>query len=169
LVLKFSVKNVGHSIAKNVQIDAKMFPTSAAMPVATDAAQHQRELCDHPKISQIGAFDLFPVEQPAERELDISALPSSVAAQAVEISGDKPRKFVGFYVVGCVTYRFSFGPEFHQTRFAYHLRPVAMSKDHTLFMAPDGAAIMTGFEIGVSVPKDRLGMTQELFALNDAN
>ncbi len=43
LALKFFLKNVGHSIAKDAQIDVKMFPTPPGMPVATDALQHQRE------------------------------------------------------------------------------------------------------------------------------
>ncbi|HEX4773254.1 MAG TPA: hypothetical protein VH351_20640 [Bryobacteraceae bacterium] len=170
LVLKFAIKNVGHSIAKSSQLDVKMFPTSVGMPVAVDAIQHQRELCDHPKISPMQAFDLFPVDQPAERQVDISAPTSTVAAQAVAVTSDKPRKFIGFYVVGCVTYRFSFGPNFHQNRFAYHLlSPALKSEDGNPPILPNGTPLLTGFEIGVNVPKDQLGIIQELFALNDAN
>ncbi len=128
------------------------------------------KLCDHPKINQMGAFDLFPVEQPVEREMHISTEPSAVVAQAVAITGDNTRKFVGFYVVGCVSYRFSFGPNVHQTRFAYHLNgPGGRFPDGRLMALPGGMLLISGFEVGVNVPKEQLGMTQELFAFNDAN
>jgi hypothetical protein len=167
LGLKFSIKNVGKSIAKGVQIDVKMFPTSVGLPVGLDAAAKQRELCDHPQQHPVEQFDLFPVDQPAERVLSISVLPSAVEQAAAYPAGDKSRSFVGFYVVGCVSYRFSFGTEIHQTRFAYHfLGPFPEGKPLVL---QDGKPILAGFEVGVTAPKDQLGMMQEMLAMNDAN
>ncbi len=169
LVIRFSVKNVGKSIAKDIQIDAKMFPTNVEIPVAPDAMKNQRALCDHPIPAQVGRFDLFPVDQPAEREMDIPAVPSAIEAQAGSDTADKPRKFVGFYFVGCVSYHFSFGKEIHQTFFAYHLiGPSITTADGKPLILSNGMPVMTGFEVGVDVKKDQLGMMQELFARNDA-
>jgi hypothetical protein len=166
--LKFSMKNVGHSVAKDVQLDIKMLPTSPGMPVATDALQHQRELCDHPKIQEIGTLDLFPVDQPAERQVSISATPSAGQLASIHV-GDKTRSFVGFYVVGCVSYHSSFDNTLHQTRFAYHLIHAIPLENGKLFTLPDGMALMVGFEMGINVSKDGMTLAQELFALNDAN
>jgi hypothetical protein len=171
VALKLSITNVGKSIAKDVWADAKLFPTGAGMPIALDAGTHQRELCDHPTFAPIRTFDMFPADHPVEQVLDISATPSSIeASQSVITVGNSPRRFVGFYLVGCVTYRYSFGPEFHQTRFAYHLTgPRVTSPDGNLLKLPDGMFMMGGFEVGVDVPQNELGMLRELFARNDAN
>ncbi len=171
LGLKFSLKNVGKSIAKGVQIDVKMFPTSVALPVGLDAAAKQRELCDHPQQRPVEQFDLFPIVQPAERVDSISAQPSAVEQSASYPAGDKSRSFVGFYVVGCVSYRFSFGTEIHQTRFAYHLLgPLrGFTPEGKPLALQGGEFILAGFEVGVTAPKDQLGMMQEVFAMNDAN
>lgn len=168
LTLKFSIKNVGKSIAKDVQIDVKLFPT-APMPVAADAGKNQRELCEYPKPQQVGRFDVFPTDQAEEREMGISAIPSAIATQPVTNSGDKPRRFAGFYVVGCVTYNSSFGTELHQTRFAYILvGPPIFSPEGGFLMLPNGMPVV-GFEVGVDVPQDKLRMIQEFFSRNDAS
>ncbi len=170
VALKLTIKNVGKSIAKQVQADAKLFPTSAGMPFALDAATHQRELCDHPTIAPLGTFDVFPTDHPVERVLDISAIPPTIAAAQLVIAGTSPRRFVGFYVVGCVSYRYSFGTEFHQTRFAYHLiGPRTPSPNGGFLILSDGTLLIEGFEVGVNVPKDKMGLVQELFSRNDAN
>jgi hypothetical protein len=169
--LRFSLKNVGKSIAKGIQIDVKMFPTSPGLPVALDAAANQAKLCDHPPgHPAFDQIDLFP-DQPEPRELSVSAAPTAVEKSAAYAAGDKSRSFVGFYVVGCVSYHFSFGTKMHQTRFAYHLvGPFSgFTPSGKPIMLQDGKAIVAGFEVGVKVPKDKLGMMQELFALNDAN
>jgi hypothetical protein len=173
-VLKLSTRNVGKSIAKDIQADAKMFPIEPGMPVAIDAAQKQGELCDHPQRAPIGLFDLFPSDKPDVRELDISSTVSDVAAQATKINfpDGSSHDFVGFYVVGCVSYRASFGTSYHQTRFAYHLiappvmlpdgKPIPLTK-------PDGSFLLNGFEVGINVPKEKMGMITELFGQNQAN
>lgn len=168
--LRLSIKNVGKSIAKDVQADAKLFPTSPSFPVSLDALKHQGELCDHPASDPIGRFDLFPGET-TDREMDVSVNPNDIASQSVTYPGDKPRKFVGFYAVGCVSYRFSFGTKFHQTRFAYHLLgPIVTSPDGKLFIPPNGMMPpMMGFEVGVNVPKDKVNLMQELFGRSDSN
>jgi hypothetical protein len=165
-----SIKNVGKSIAKDVQIDVKMFPTDVGMPVALDAMKNQQELCDHPTPAQIGRFDLFPIDEPAKREMDVSTVPATIEAHTATSAGDKPRKVVGFYIVGCASYHFSFGAQMHQTLFAYHLLgpPIITADGNPLILSNGMPLIMGAFEIGVAVKEDQLGMMQELFARNDA-
>jgi len=166
--LQFSIKNVGKTIAKRINLDAKMFPTSAEMPVAIEAVKKQDELCDQIKTGPI-TYDLFPTSEPMERELSVSVVPSAIEGQAIAIPGEKPRKFVGFYVVGCVTYNSSFSDALHQTRFAYHLlRPIGTEGGKFLTMS-DGKPLLTGFEIGVNVPNGGFGLMDELSASNAAN
>ena len=146
-----------------------MFPTSPGLPIATDAPQRQQELCGHPKIGGVGAFDLFPVEQPLERELDISAIPSSISEKVVAAtSAGRSRNFIGFYFVGCVNYQSSFNTGLHQTLFAYELVKPIIHENGTLPMTADGQPLMTGFEVGVSATKGEMSLMQELLAHNDA-
>lgn len=169
LVLNLSIRNVGKSVAKNVQADAKMFAAAPGMPISVDAPQKQHELCDHPKLSQAFATDLFPSDIPVQRQLDISVLPADVATQSIT-SLDGSRSFVSFYVVGCVTYLFSFDNEIGQTRFAYHLMgPVGpFTKSGQVLQLSGGKMPMADFETGANVPKNELGLAQEGFAYNDA-
>jgi hypothetical protein len=167
LVLKLSIKNVGKSIAKNVEIDAKMFAVAPGMPIAVEAPAKQRELCEHPKFPQVFSTDLFPSDHPVERELNISVLPSDIAAQSS--SADNSRSFVGFYVVGCVNYLFSFDNKVGQTRFAYHLiGPAGFTPGGQPVNLSNGTVPMMSFEVGVDVPKDKIKLWQEAFASNDA-
>lgn len=171
LAIKVSIKNVGKSIAKDVQIDAKLSPSPPGLPMALNAAQTEAELCNNPRPARIGWFYLFPTDSPAERTLDISAIPSAIAKQSVTSLGVRRRTFVGLYVVGCVTYRFSFGAEVHQTRFAYQLiGPPTTPLGRKPLILPNGMLAMPGtFEIGAKVPEKRLHLMQELTAPNDAN
>jgi hypothetical protein len=169
LVVRFSIKNIGKSVAKAIQIDAKMFPADPSIPVSLEAAKNQRDICEHPTSRQIGAFDLFPTEQPAEMELDIAAVPSAVTAKALAHRDDQSRKFVGFYFVGCASYHYSFGAELHQTFFAYHLvGPARFDADHRPLILSNGMPVMGAFEVGINVQKEQLGLMQELLARNDA-
>jgi hypothetical protein len=172
-MLTLSIKNVGKSIAKGIQVDAKIVPTDPGMPLVTDAAQRQGQLCDHPMLTPIGAFDLFPSDNPTERQIDVSALPSEIAAQSVKATfpNGSSHDIVGFYVFGCVTYRSSFGNSYHQTRFSYHLisGPFQTANGKPFFAKrSDGNLLMDGFEVGINVPKDKLAMMPELFGKNEA-
>jgi hypothetical protein len=161
--MTFSIKNVGKSVARDVQVDSRMFATDTGIPVALDASQNQRNLCDHPQpVPSFGTFDVFPSAEPVEVIQDISVLPSAIASKAASATGDEKHSFVSFYIVGCVTYHFSFGTDIHQTRFAYHLMG-------PIFRNLAGKPIMGAFEVGVDVPKDRLAVMKELLASNKSN
>lgn len=148
--INVSIKNVGKSIAKDIEINAKLFPTS--LPVSEDAAQNQRQLCGHPQIG-LGKFDLFPDEPPEERVVDISTiLPAGT-------------RFIGFYIVGCVSYHYSFGTAIHQTLFAQHLFGPRIHPPEVM----EGSTTPADFELGVNVPRDQIQMTRELLGYNEAN
>jgi hypothetical protein len=170
--LKLSIKNVGKSIAKGIQVEAKLFPSDPSLPpiVAVDSLDNQKSFCDHPKISPIGTFDLFPTERPLDQTISIHTEESSITSKATVIPGKKPRSFVGLYFVGCVTYFSSFAVKGHQTRFSYHLQgPLVTQPDGKMLTLPDGMALMGGFEVGVRVPKEQLGLMRDLLSMNDAN
>ena len=98
--------------------------------------------------------------------MDISAFPS---AKAVTYPGAKPGNFVGFYIVGCVSYRYSFGTEIHQTYFAYHIvHPIGIGPKGKWMTLPNGQTLTVGFEIGINVDKKDVTFWQEPFARHDA-
>lgn len=169
LEITFSVNNVGHSPAKDVQIDAKMFPSVAIGQSDPEAIRRQQqEVCDSPKVNDIGKFDLFPIPEPTKQQKGISVLPSDIATKAIPISTDKNRKFVGFYVVGCVSYRFSFDTKYHQTFFAYDLLRIVPWENGKILMLSNGTPLMQGFEVGVSAPQKEVSLINDLFGRNDA-
>lgn len=168
--ITFSVTNVGHSIAKDIWIAAKMFPSAPGMPVAIDAERNQEAVCNNPKMPPVGPFDLFPTSKPVPQVLDVSAGPDAIVSQAVVLSTDKSRMFVGLYVVGCANYRYSFTTDIHQTWFAYELiAPTAMLPGGRPLTLANGLPLLTGFEVGVNTPTDKIKLVPELFAQNSAN
>jgi len=97
-VCKWSTAGIGAEIlckkcrsfdCQNVQIDVKMFPTSAGCE-SHRCHPASAGICDHPKISQVGAFRSVSHRSASGTGIDISVPPSVVAAQAVEIPADKP-------------------------------------------------------------------------------
>jgi len=171
LGLNISLTNVGKSIAKDIGIDVKLLPANPGVPVAVDAAENQRKLCEPPQPSSAIPFDLFPTDKPAEQVMDISVLPKDVAAQSVHAAypGQQPRIYVGFYVVGCVNYHSSFDKKLRQTRFAYHLLGPNLPRNGRIPTASNGTFLIQGFEVGTNIAGDKISLMQELFARNDAN
>jgi hypothetical protein len=170
--LKLSIKNVGHSIAKSVHVTAMMYAMQPQYPAWPEAAQQQHNLCDHPTFHDLEA-DIFPSDQPTIREINVGPDPSNMAPQIVSVvDGKMSRRFVNFYFVGCVSYHASFGTELRQTRFAYDVYgPVPSPKGggEGILKLSDGTPLLSGFEVGVNVDSDGVGMRQEIFGLNDAN
>ena len=165
VAIKFSIKNVGKSIAKNIQVDVKMFATSPEVPLSADAETNQEKICNHPQPVTVGMFDMFP-DQPTEQIMSVSASPDTVTSQTVEYKG---LNFIGLYVVGCVSYYSSFGAELHQTRFAYRLMgPRPASPDGKPWPPSDWTKVLAGFQIGTDVSLEQLSMMQELLARNSA-
>jgi hypothetical protein len=102
--------------------------------------------------------------------VSISVIPAAIAPIAAAYRDGKSRRFVGLYIIGCIRYHSSFATQAHQTRFARHLLgPPVMSRDGKFLTLPDGKAPLAGFEIGVEVPKKKLGLMNEILAYNDAN
>ncbi|HEV2387020.1 MAG TPA: hypothetical protein VGS20_07150 [Candidatus Acidoferrales bacterium] len=169
LTINILIRNVGRSIAKNIQVNAGLFPSPPGLPIATNASENQRKLCDHPQLTAVGAFSLFPTDPPADWSTTVSAIPKVIDTQAVTLPGAKPRRFVGLYVVGCVTYLSSFGPNIYQSRFAYHLTgPPIVAPDRRFLFLPNGMPIVMAFEMGRDIPKGKIQLAWELFASNDS-
>lgn len=172
LTLHVLVKNVGKSIAKHVQVDAEMIPLSPTFPLAIDAGDKQRRLCDDPKPGEAHNTDLFPSDNWTTRYSYVSALSKDVVAKSFMPPEEKPRSFVGLYLIGCVTYRFSFGEGVGQTRFAYKVfGPLPTTRTgKTIWMTiadmPGVKLPLTGFEVGVDQPK--VFLLQDSFASNES-
>jgi ElaB/YqjD/DUF883 family membrane-anchored ribosome-binding protein len=158
-----SITNVGKSIAKEIQIEAKMIPTKAMLVL--DAGEKQGDLCSRPQLIDITGvgFDLFPSNEPTVRQIGTDVRQADIDAQSVKVRfpDGKIHAVVGFYVVGCVVYHYSFANDLHETRFAYHLiaPPVPL---------PNGSPLFNVFEVGVDVPQGKFGKIAELFGANDA-
>jgi hypothetical protein len=168
--ISVSIKNIGKSIAKDVQVSAKLIAMPPGRPFALDAANNQMALCNNPKVAPFGTFDLFPTDQPTVETLSMSAEASAVNALSAKYVGDKPRAFIGLYVVGCVSYHSSFGTELRQTRFGRRLfgGPIMAPGGTTVLILPNGTPLLSGFEVGVDVPQAKIGLIREFLALNDA-
>ena len=167
--IKFSIRNVGHSLAKDMWISAKFLTSKPlGIPIAMEAGTRQAELCDHPQVPGIGRVDLFPSDHPIEQTLSISVSKAAMDAVALTLQGTS-REFVSFDAVGCVNYRSSFSADLHQTFFAYHLiGPWITKPPSKLPMVLNGIGLGEAFEVGVTIPNGKFAFNQELMARNDA-
>lgn len=165
------IKNVGKSVAKNIQIQALLIPTKELLPL--DASQRQRNLCDKPRLDQIGGvdmgFDLFPNNSPEVVPIGVDAKQSDIESQSIKIKlpDGTTHVFVEFYVIGCVIYRSSFSSNLHETRFAYHITtPPIVGPNHELLSTNPMSVNL--FEVGVDVPAGKFGKIIQPLAANDA-
>jgi hypothetical protein len=124
--LKLSLRNVGKSVAKNIQVEGKIVPVDDTFPSDPITITKQNEICGKVKFVQFARTDLFPIDKPFEERVSISGDSKDVASKAKTASKIDSRKVVGLAVVGCVNYLFSFqvNPgqgEAGQTFFAFHI------------------------------------------------
>lgn len=172
LTLHVLVKNVGKSIAKHVQVDTEMLPLSPTFPLAIDAGDKQRSLCDDSKLVEAYNTDLFPSDNWTMRYVNVSVPSKDVVAKSFMPPEEKPRGFVGLYIIGCVTYRFSFGEGVGQTLFAYNVvgtLPTTHDGKPILMPVADMPGVklsLTGFELGVNQPK--VFLWQDSLASNES-
>jgi len=169
VTVTFLVKNFGKSIAQRTQINAKVSPVAPSLPVAPQAGDVQEELCRSPGLQRIGTFDVLPDNKPIEPapEQGVGVPMAEMNSLAVKSRDDSSRRFIGLYLVGCITYFSSFEPNPHQTRFAYHLGgPLLWQPDGKLLFLANGIFHTGDFEIGITIPKGRITMTKELFGSN---
>ena len=118
-VLRFVLKNVGHSPATNVWVEPKlMLLNSWKSPVVRFPVDAQREICDDPlrfKSPNAGPV-IFP---DGEGYISYSLATSAQELAESRANPDPNSKALMPYLVGCVDYRFTFSPEHHQTGFIF--------------------------------------------------
>jgi ElaB/YqjD/DUF883 family membrane-anchored ribosome-binding protein len=168
--LNLSIKNLGKSLAKDIQVKGEIVPTHANLPVDIRTLDKQSELCDGTQIVPPSfKFDLFPTDQPLTEGVSASADSAEVEAQANEIQEQGDRRFVSVNVVGCVIYHSSFETQPRRTYFAFRLigSPFPFQKGE-IPKASELPVLLGYFELGATVPKDRLLKIIDFSARNDA-
>jgi hypothetical protein len=161
--LKFSIKNVGKSIAKNIHISAKLVPRPAdmrtGMPFALDAASIQKQACDKEERGDM-TFNrvAFPVDDPLEITVGTNTSPEELIKNETKIGA---QTFVNLNLVGCVSYHSSFNQAPRRTWFSYLVTgPVTRMGE---------VPISGGFEIGVDSDPKKIGLMTGVFGRNDAD
>jgi len=160
--VKFSIKNVGKSVAKNVEITAVLVPIPAHpmdMPFAINDMDIQQKVCNAmPKADMTPNPDIFPVDEPFETELGVGADANDLAKNEARIVD---RSYVHLNLVGCATYHSSYSDTLHTTWFSVVLTGPEIQIDNS--------PMIFGFEVGAAVPASKIGYMQDVIARNDAN
>jgi hypothetical protein len=136
ITVKFTVKNVGRSVANNAVVIADAFIGKSGEDVYGKAIKRQKQICEE-NTTTITSHAVFPGDTFTEGQLIIAEIP------AME------REDVPFFlIIGCVTYRFGDQPTRHHTYFIYDIvgpkgHPVQIGQDIpagglTFFKSPDG-------------------------------
>ena len=165
MTFRFTIRNLGRSIAKNVHFKIKFASTRPiGIPIAVESARTQQETCDSPTAQDL-AFDVFPTGNPIIREISTSVSPSDIEANKASTSENSD--FIGFYVVGCITYSASFATQnIHKTFFAYHLMNPSLGTSPPKLS--NGIPDMVDFAVGKEIPQKDVGIEQEILARNEA-
>jgi hypothetical protein len=123
LVLVITIKNVGKSVATNIETPFRIYPQAWGTDVFQEPIKQQADLCKGRLASgqNPSRLALFPDEQVTEGASGTFAL-----SEAIEISKrtfPKELKYQGALpiIVGCVDYQFVTSPRHHQTGFIYQL------------------------------------------------
>lgn len=167
LTIQFSIKNVGKTIAKNVQIEVKFVPRRVAIagmmpsiPFISNARQVQEEACNaSEKGDRTYNEDVFPVKKPTEETLGVSTGLQALSQTEGQIGS---QSYVGFDLVGCISYHSSYSGTIHHTWFAYYLTgPRLRVENHPISIG--------FFEVGTPVKADQIQLEPQIFARNDAD
>jgi hypothetical protein len=114
VILNFTQKttNIGHSVALNINQRSDIHPRYGAVPWK-NSREEQKKLCDEerklPEGTPTGDI-LFPQE---------SQYSDRIFTFTKEIA--KTDAILGFTVLGCVDYTFSFDPRHHQSGYIYNI------------------------------------------------
>jgi len=123
LKLRITVKNIGHSIARDINIQAEMFPYSFKQTEFFQPVDRQKKLCEPLRKAAVDEHSpgvtLFPEEEFTQnlgptismKEIDSAILPTR----------QPPGRYIEPMLIGCIDYRYSFAPEHHQTGFIYNI------------------------------------------------
>lgn len=146
--MKLTTRNVGHSVAVNTTINAKIVIPRTDIPVTPwdQVLAEQAEFCQAVKSnkSKVLSYALFP-DDVYPQEVDFP-----MSSEQVEKGRFIDNRTVsGIYVVGCVDYQFAGHDRHHQTQFAWQLFGIEPQSDYAVSL-----------EIGRDVPRDRLKMVK---------
>ncbi|HEY0375989.1 MAG TPA: hypothetical protein VGC87_03445 [Pyrinomonadaceae bacterium] len=114
LTVRFTVKNVGRSVALRATLTARVFVPTKAAGFFDDAVAQQRKICSEVN-SNIMAFALFP-----NNTLTLDS-GFSVATQVLRSTHLGPYGFASFLIVGCADYQINGQTAHHQTGFIYEV------------------------------------------------
>jgi hypothetical protein len=118
-LLRFVLKNVGHSPATNVWVEPNLMLLNSWKSRTTRfPVDVQHEICDDPlrfKSTNIGPV-IFPN---GEAHIDYSLATSAEELAESRANPDPSSKTLMPYLVGCVDYRFTFSAEHHQSGFIF--------------------------------------------------
>jgi hypothetical protein len=175
LSLDMSVRNVGHSVAKDIVVWGELIPINPDKPQSlrvAEARKRQEERCFDEKLSSstYGGMDLFPESPPMPITSGIGAPPQVVAANTISYSYPRPYTVVGFYVSGCLVYRSSFSAKKYRTFFGHALC-------RTPYLLPNGQLQYDidvpdpgfSFETDANVPAKGFQLCGDDVLRNDAN
>jgi hypothetical protein len=140
LTWKYTVKNIGRSVASAVHIREKLLATSPFYPDFKFPNRAQQALCEKPYSPAENSLPLVVFPDDSKQEYT-SATTSTADVKDIPGPGLKRGKPVTFFLVGCVEYRFAASPVSHQTGFIYQ---VWGSKAHQ------------GIQTGMTIPVDQL-------------
>jgi len=123
LKLRITVKNIGHSIAQGINVQAEMFPYSFKQSEFFQPIDRQKKLCDPMRRDvpdeHTPGVTLFPDEEftqnlgptISKKEIDGTILPFPNTSD----------RYIAPMLIGCIDYRFSFATEHHQSGFIYNV------------------------------------------------
>ena len=144
--VKFTVKNVGHSVANEAVVIADVFIGKSGEDVYGKAIERQRQICEE-TTTTITSHTVFPGDMFTDGQLVIAKIP------AMENGREADNTLPFFLIIGCVDYRFGDQPARHRTNFIYEV------------VGPERHRI----KIGQDVPADGLTFFKSSNGGNDAN
>lgn len=125
---KFTVKNVGRSVANGAVVIADVFIGKSGEDVYGKAIERQRQICDE-TTTTITRHTVFPGDTFTDGQLLIA---EKTALENGPTDGSNELPF--FLIIGCVNYRFGDQPTRHRTNFIYDVgrtdrRPIQIGQD----------------------------------------
>jgi len=119
------LKNIGHSPASGIYVDARMFPPRYTNEGMIDPIRSQRAWCAQVRVqahNELLSPSLFPEEETTMNyTVGMSKADIDASLSSLKLPG---QKFITPIVYGCVNYGDAISHETHQTQFMYQLDPV---------------------------------------------
>jgi len=106
--LGFSTSNSGSMPANNARLSAEIVFPKPGPELLTGPIKRRDEICKGALLDTTGVWQFGTVfAKPVGVEITFSGNAPTMAAQFASLGHDESQKFIGPFVVGCVTYNFS--------------------------------------------------------------